>query len=62
MDYIMQISKNLRDLGKLSTKWVEYWLIKDYQQYQLFTKLVTQVQVRRIEENLKIWSFRRWKR
>ena len=36
-------------MGRLSTKWVEYWLIEDYQQYQLSTKLVTQVQVSKIE-------------
>ena len=43
MDYILQISGNLRDLGRLSTDWVEYWIVKYYQQYQISTKLVTQI-------------------
>ena len=32
---------NLEDLGRLSTDWVEYWIVKDYQQYEISTKLVT---------------------
>ena len=43
MNYTFQISGDLRDLGKLLTKWVKYWIVKDYQQYQLSTKLVTQI-------------------
>jgi len=43
VDYILQISGNLRDLGRLSTDWVEYWIVKYYQQYQISTKLVTQI-------------------
>jgi len=43
MDYILKISGNLRDLGILSTKWVKNWIVKDYQQYQISTKLVTQI-------------------
>jgi len=34
---------NFRDLGILSTEWVEYWIVKDYQQYHISTKLVTQI-------------------
>jgi len=41
---------------------VEYQLIKDYQLYQLSTKLITQFQVKRIEDNLTIWSSRNLKR
>jgi len=38
-----QISGNLKDLARLSTKWVECWIVKDYQQYHISTKLVTQI-------------------
>jgi len=36
-------SENIKDLGRLLTKWVEYWIFKDYQQYHISTKLVTQI-------------------
>ena len=49
MDYILQISENLRDLRRLSTEWVKYWIVKDYQQYHISTKLVIQI------INDKIW-------
>jgi len=30
--YILQISENFIDLGRLSTESVKYWILKEYQQ------------------------------
>jgi len=43
VDCILQLSGNLIDLGRLSREWVEYGIANDYQQYQISTKLVTQI-------------------
>ena len=50
MDYILQISGNIKDLGRLWTKWVENWIVKDYQQYQISQSWLLKLQVRIVKE------------
>jgi len=55
--FVYQISGNLKYIGRLSTKSVEYWILKEYQQNQLSTKLVTSIighNIWRISQNIKL--------
>jgi len=41
--YILQIIGNFRDIGRLSIESIEYLILKEYQQNQLSTKLVSSI-------------------